>query len=146
MRDSNPRGLSPKRFSRPPRYDHFANPPYRHFRQQNLYRAPKGEDNHSIFKSESQHPNNTMQSPSSYMKQKTDPPTIPGFGLFSWFQKFLFYNRFCDYVLLLRIYPVFSDFKAPGIIRIQTRGLFPMLLLRAVVPGQPVAPGQRAAR
>ena len=26
-RDSNPRGLSPKRFSRPPRYDHFATLP-----------------------------------------------------------------------------------------------------------------------
>ena len=27
QRDSNPRGLSPKRFSRPPRYDHFDMPP-----------------------------------------------------------------------------------------------------------------------
>ena len=27
-RDSNPRGLAPKRFSRPPRYDHFDMPPY----------------------------------------------------------------------------------------------------------------------
>ena len=26
-RDSNPRGIAPKRFSRPPRYDHFAIPP-----------------------------------------------------------------------------------------------------------------------
>ena len=29
-RDSNPRELAPKRFSRPPRYDHFASPPYIH--------------------------------------------------------------------------------------------------------------------
>ena len=29
MRDSNPRGREPKRFSRPPRYDRFDNPPYR---------------------------------------------------------------------------------------------------------------------
>ena len=28
QRDSNPRGLAPKRFSRPPRYDHFDMPPY----------------------------------------------------------------------------------------------------------------------
>ena len=28
QRDSNPRGLSPKRFSRPPRYDRFDMPPY----------------------------------------------------------------------------------------------------------------------
>ena len=27
-RDSNPCGLAPKRFSRPPRYDHFDTPPY----------------------------------------------------------------------------------------------------------------------
>ena len=27
-RDSNPRGLSPKRFSRPPRYDRFDIPPF----------------------------------------------------------------------------------------------------------------------
>ena len=27
LRDSNPRGLAPKRFSRPPRYDHFDKPP-----------------------------------------------------------------------------------------------------------------------
>ena len=27
-RDSNPRGLAPKRFSRPPRYDRFDTPPY----------------------------------------------------------------------------------------------------------------------
>ena len=27
MRDSNPRGVAPKRFSRPPRYDRFGNPP-----------------------------------------------------------------------------------------------------------------------
>ncbi len=26
--DSNPRGITPKRFSRPPRYDRFDNPPY----------------------------------------------------------------------------------------------------------------------
>ena len=26
--DSNPRGREPKRFSRPPRYDHFDNSPY----------------------------------------------------------------------------------------------------------------------
>ena len=26
--DSNPRGIAPKRFSRPPRYDHFDNSPY----------------------------------------------------------------------------------------------------------------------
>ena len=28
QRDSNPRGLAPKRFSRPPRYDRFDMPPY----------------------------------------------------------------------------------------------------------------------
>ena len=28
VRDSNPRGREPKRFSRPPRYDHFDNSPY----------------------------------------------------------------------------------------------------------------------
>ena len=28
QRDSNPRGISPKRFSRPPRYDHFDMPAY----------------------------------------------------------------------------------------------------------------------
>ena len=28
LRDSNPRGLSPKRFSRPPRYDRFDKPPF----------------------------------------------------------------------------------------------------------------------
>ena len=33
LRDSNPRGLSPKRFSRPPRCDRFDKPPYEIFRQ-----------------------------------------------------------------------------------------------------------------
>ena len=28
LRDSNPRGLAPKRFSRPPRYDRFDKPPF----------------------------------------------------------------------------------------------------------------------
>ena len=28
QRDSNPRGVAPKRFSRPPRYDRFDMPPY----------------------------------------------------------------------------------------------------------------------
>ena len=29
LRDSNPRGLAPKRFSRPPRYDRFDKPPHK---------------------------------------------------------------------------------------------------------------------
>ena len=32
-RDSNPCGVAPKRFSRPPRYDHFDIPPYMNCRQ-----------------------------------------------------------------------------------------------------------------
>ena len=32
LRDSNPRGLAPKRFSRPPRYDRFDKPPFTRLR------------------------------------------------------------------------------------------------------------------
>ena len=37
--DSNPRGIAPKRFSRPPRYDHFDNSPYSMY-EKNAVRQP----------------------------------------------------------------------------------------------------------